>query len=772
MKAYLIVLFALSIVLPLSSATISGFVSRRDSAEPLQYVNVFIRETKAGMQTNKKGYYVINISEPGDYTMEFSLISYETLSHSFKVSSSDDNLSFDAQLSKSGIEMSKVTVTAKGDEDGPLIRNSLIRRDTEQIKSVVSPIEADVFRAVLTLPGVAPISDFSAGLYVRGGSPDQNLILLDDIDVYNPNHFGGVFSTFNSDAVEGIDLIKGGYPAKYGGRMSSVLDVTNRQGNRIHHQGIARLSAISSSATLEGPIHLFGINGSYMGSLRRTYLELIKTVYDELPDYYFYDGHAKLNWDISPKDKLSTSAYFGRDKLKFDFGATLNLDWGNKTFTSQLVHIFNPQLFAQFVVAGSEFTSNFSQITEEGEMAFERLNGIHDLSSKANLSYKPNNNHQLDFGFEEKWNNTWLEMNTTFQYDPNALPDVKVSSLTSALFIQDVWDINPLWTLQPGLRLGWYKTLKMNLDHLPDASYFNMEPRLSLRRNLDVGESVYANFGIYHQYLTLMTMEMSTPFDVWFPLDGSLKPGRSLHYILGYKRQLNRYFAYDAEIYYKTYDNLLEYNVATDYSWNNQTGTLSDTFHVGKGFTYGADLMLRNDWKGLEGFVGITLSKTKRKMEDFNLDPITHEGVSYYPKYDRSYSLSLVETYNLSKATGRQFLGTDFKLGINFTWNSGQPDRIPERTFFDGEDFQLIYSYKDRVRLPEYLRLDLSTKYEIVRRWGSIEPYLEVINVLNHKNVASRNYSISMNDNGSLELEKDDNTQFPILPFIGVNVKW
>jgi len=182
--------------------------------------------------------------------------------------------------------------------------------------------------------------------------------------------------------------------------------------------------------------------------------------------------------------------------------------------------------------------------------------------------------------------------------------------------------------------------------------------------------------------------------------------------------------------------------------------------------------MLRNDWKGLEGFVGITLSKTKRKMEDFNLDPITHEGVSYYPKYDRSYSLSLVETYNLSKATGRQFLGTDFKLGINFTWNSGQPDRIPERTFFDGEDFQLIYSYKDRVRLPEYLRLDLSTKYEIVRRWGSIEPYLEVINVLNHKNVASRNYSISMNDNGSLELEKDDNTQFPILPFIGVNVKW
>lgn len=772
MKVYLIVFVALLVFNPISCATISGFVTRSDSAEPLQYVNVHIAETKVGMQTNKKGYYVLNIAEPGNYTLEFSLISYENHSYSFSVASKEDNLSYDAQLKKSGVELGKVTVTAKAEDEGPLIRNSLIRQNTEQIQSVVSPIEADVFRAVLTLPGVAPISDFSAGLFVRGGSPDQNLILLDDIDVYNPNHFGGVFSTFNSDAVESVDLIKGGYPAKYGGRMSSVLDVTNRQGNRNFHQGVARLSAISSSATLEGPIHLFGINGSYMGSLRRTYLELVKAIYDELPDYYFYDGHAKVNWDISSRDKASTSAYFGRDKLKFDFGSILKLDWGNKTFTTQLVHIFNPRLFAQFVVAGSEFTSNFSQINEEGEMVFERLNGIHDLTAKANMSFKPRNDHQLDFGFEEKWNNTWLKMNTSYQYDPNALPDVEVSSLTSAAYIQDVWDINALWTLQPGLRLSWYKTLKMNLDHLPDASYFNAEPRFSLRRNLDIGESVYVNFGMYHQYLTLMTMEMSTPFDVWFPLDGSLEPGLSTHYILGYKRQLNRYFAYDMEFYYKTYKNLLEYNVATDYSWNNQTGTLSDTFHVGKGYTYGADFMLRNDWKGLEGFVGLTLSKTKRKMENFNIDPLTQEGVSYYPKYDRSHSLTLVETYNLTKATGKQFLGADFKLGFNFTWNSGQPGYKPERVYYDGDDFQLIYSYKDRIRLPEYLRLDISTKYELVNRWGSIEPYVEVINVLNHKNVGSRDYTLSLNDNGTLELEEQDGTQFPILPFIGVNVKW
>jgi hypothetical protein len=759
-------------ILPLSAATISGFVTRTDSAEPLQYVNVRITETKVGMQTNKKGYYVLNIDEPGNYTLELSLISFRTVSHAFNITSVDQNLSFNASMDNNAIELNKVTVTGKSDDEGPTIRNSLIRQNTEQIQSVVSPIEADVFRAVLTLPGVAPISDFSSGLYVRGGSPDQNLILLDDIDVYNPNHFGGVFSTFNSDAVESVDLIKGGYPAKYGGRMSSVLDVTNRQGNRNYHQGVARLSAISSSATLEGPLHILGQNGSYMGSLRRTYLELVKQIYDELPDYYFYDGHAKINWDASPRDKVSASAYFGRDKLSFDFGSTLNLDWGNKTFTTQMVHIFNPKLFAQFVFAGSEFTSNFSQVSEEGETAFERLNGIHDLTAKANLSYKPQNNHQFDYGFESKWNRTWLKMNTSYQYDPNALPDVNVSSLTNAAYIQDVWDISELWTLQPGLRFAWYKTIKKNLSQIPDASYFNIEPRVSLRRNLDIGESVYANFGIYNQYLTLMTMEMSTPFDVWFPLDGSLKPGQSLHYILGYKNQFSAQFAFDAELYYKSYKNLLEYDAATDFDWDNQTGTLSDVFHVGTGYTYGTDLMLRNDWKGLEGFTGLTLSKTKRKMADYNLDPNTMEGVAFYPKYDRSYSLSIVQTYNLTRETGFQVLGSDFKIGLNFSYNSGQPGYKPERIFYDGEDFQLIYSYKDRIRLPDYLRLDLSTKYEWQKSWGSIEPYFEIINVFNRKNVGSRNYSILMNDSGELELKQEDSTQFPILPFIGVNVKW
>jgi len=754
------------------AATVSGFVSREDSGEPIQYVNVRLVDTGAGMQTNKKGYYVINLPGTGTYTLEATLISFEARKFSFTITKAEEDKSLNIKMKEAAIEMATVRVTGSSADEGREIRPSLIRRTTEDVKSVVSPIEADVFRAVLTLPGVAPVSDFSSGLYVRGGSPDQNLILLDDIDVYNPNHFGGVFSTFNSDAVESIDLIKGAYPAKYGGRLSSVLDVTNRQGNRNYHQGVARLSLISSSATLEGPWKIGKQSGSYMGSFRRTYLELIKAMIDDLPDYYFYDGHFKVNWDPGSKDKLSASAYFGRDKLSFDVGHILNLDWGNRTFTTQWVHIFNPRLFSQFIVAGSDFSSNFDQVGDEDELVFRRENGINDISNKASFSWKPNNDHQTDFGWEMKYNQTWLKVISSYEYDPASMPDVDVSSLMSSAFVQDTWDLNELWSVQPGLRLGWYRTMRINLDHIPDASYLNLEPRFSIRRRLDLAESIYASYGLYHQYMTLMSADMSTPFDVWFPLDGSLKPGRSHHFILGYKNQFAEGLAFDCELYYKSYDRILEYDEATDYDWDNDTGELADTFHVGKGYTYGADLLLRTDWHGLEGFIGLTLSKTQRKMEGMNLDPYTHEAKSYYPKYDRSVALSMVQTFNLSQYTGRQVLGADFKVGVNLSINSGQPTEKPERVYFDGSDFQLIYSYKDADRLPTYCRLDLSTKYEWQKSWGSIEPYFEVINVLNRKNVGYRGYSIDVDAEGGPRLKTEDSGQFPLLPFIGVNVKW
>jgi outer membrane receptor protein involved in Fe transport len=772
----IMMLFAMTMatVSVLDAATISGFVTRKDSSEPLQYVNVRISETKAGTQTNKKGYYVMTIPSTGKYTLTVSMISYSKVTQPFEVKTSSEEINQDIALEKSSIEMEKVTVTGNRlDKDvvnTPHIKVSTITQTTEDIINTVSVAEADVFRSILTLPGVTPISDFSSGLYVRGGSPDQNLILLDDIDVYNPNHFGGIFSTFNTDAVESVELIKGGYPAKYGGRLSSVLDVTNRQGNRNYHQGVARLSLISASTTLEGPWDIGSEKGSYMGSFRRTYLDVVKKAFD-LPDYYFYDGHCKLNWDAGSRDKLSASMYFGKDNIEMDLGDKMHMDWGNKTLSTQWVHIFNPTLFSHFVLAGSNFASNMEMNSTNGKV-FDRRNSIDDATAKQMFSWKADNNHQVDFGFEAKFNDVDYLVKTRFQIDPNSMPDIKVSSLTGAAYIQDIWDIDEFWTFQPGLRISDYNTLKMNLPACPKASYFRLEPRLSLRRKLDVDENIYINYGRYYQYLTCMSMAMSTPFDLWFPLDGSLKPGKSDHFILGYKNQLSPNFNLDFELYYKTYNDILEYNTANDYTWNNQTGQLKDTFHVGDGYTYGFDTLIKTNWNGIEGFLGYTLSKTQRKMNDVNINPQTNEPEYYCPTYDKTHQLNIVETYNFTENTCRQLWGGDLKFGLNYSYSTGQPTQTPEGIYDDGEQFQIVYSYKDRVRLPAYNRLDLSIKNEWTKSWGTIEPYFEVINVLNHKNIGSRYYYIGFDDEGNGHIKKSDSGQFPLIPFIGVNVKW
>ena len=775
MRKHMLPLLLMLVAGRLFSATVSGFVTREDSGEPLQYVSVRVAGTKIGAQTNKQGYYVLTVNQTGSFKLEFSLVSHLRESRNFSIRSQSDEIVLNTQMKKSAVKLNKIVVTADAESglEGPVIRTSSIHRGREDIQAIVSVVEADVFRAVLTLPGVMPISDFFSGLYVRGGSPDQNLILLDDTDVYNPSHLGGLFSTFNTDAVENVELIKGGYPAKFGGRLSSVLDVTNRQGNRVKSQGVARVSLISSSATLEGPWSVGSADGSYMASFRRTYLELIKTIYDKLPDYYFYDGHAKFNLDADNSNKLSFSGYIGRDDLSYYLGSVLDVDWGNSNISARWLHLFSPRLYSNFTLAGSQFSSGMSQTAAEGdETIFRTDNSIKDLTAKGILNWKPNNSHEVESGFEVKWNDTALKMETSYQIDPDGLPDGAISSLTSSLFLQDTWVINPLWTLQPGLRLNWYRTGRIIPDQIPAANYLNLEPRLSFRWTLDAGESVYTNFGVYNQYLTLLAMDVNTPFDVWLPLDGSLRPARSLHYILGYQRRLGKHLALETEAYYKDYDNLAQLDFNAFFNWNNSTGNLGSAMRVGIGHAYGAELLLRNDWNGLEGFIGYTFSRTRRKIEGLNLDPQTGEASYFFPRFDRSHSVSMVESYNLSANTGWQPLGADFKLGLNFSYNSGQPLEVPERIYFDGDSFQIIYSYKDGHRLPYYMRLDLSAKLQWNTRWGSVEPYLDVINVFGRKNVSFRTYQLVPQEDLTLRLETQDGSQFPFLPFIGVNVTW
>ncbi|MCK9328915.1 MAG: TonB-dependent receptor [Candidatus Cloacimonetes bacterium] len=756
----------------LSSATISGIVTNKNNGQPIEYASVIIKGKSQGAYTNNKGYFVITDIIPGKYIIFASQTSYAVSESNVVVKNIKEDIYLKIELSQKTIAMEDVTVSASSidnDINSREIVVSKVIRNTKQLLDVVQVAEPDVFRSMLTLPGVTPIADFSSGMYIRGGSPDQNQILLDDIDVYNPSHFGGLFSTFNTDAIESVELLKGGFPAKYGGRLSSVLDVRNRDGNRKHHQGIARLSLISLSATMEGPWTLGKENGAYMCSFRRSYLDLMRKAISEIPNYYFYDGHLKLNWDIDRKNKLMVSTYFGYDKLDMDMGSDFMIGWGNNTVTSQWVHIFNPQLFSHFVIAGSHFESLMEM--SDSDNNFKRINNIDDLSIKAMMSYKPNNYHMIEYGIETKYNTIEFKNETNMDIAEERMPNILANSITSDLYLQDTWSINPFWTLQSGIRVSNYKTLDVNLQSSPPATYWKFSPRVSLRKELSISSNVFVSYGRYYQFLTLISPGMSTPLDIWFPIDKTVKPGISDHYIFGYKNQFNEGLGLDIELFYKDMDNLVEYRWETEEEWNNDTMTLKDVFHIGKGDAKGIEVLLKTDKWGWSGFIGYSYSVTRKKLADYNLNPQTHSPEYFYPKYDRNHQVNIVQTYNLTEQTGKQLWGADILFGITYAFATGQPTQIPEKIYYSNEQVDFMYSYSDSRRLPNYSRLDLSYKMQWHKEKYTIEPYLQIINFTNNTNVFDRSYYIEFVE-GNMVLKYEDTNQFPLIPFIGVNVNW
>jgi len=753
------------------AVTVSGFVLDKTNGERIAYSSVIVVGTKQGTLTNKEGYFVLNNVPAGKVEYFITHTAYKPAKVIKMTEDSEAEIFFRVELDKSLISVEGMEVNAEKydlDINSRELKVSNVLRTTEDLTSIPQIADADVFRALQVLPGVSAMSDFSSGLYVRGGSPDQNLILLDETDVYNPSHFGGIFSTFNTDAIENVELMKGGFPAKYGGRLSSVLDVTNLDGNRKYHQGVARLSLISANTTQQGP----WAKGSYMLSFRRTYIDLIAKLADlEIPDYYFYDGHAKFTWDMSQKDKITASCYFGKDDLSMDIGMKMGLDWGNETCTTQWVHIFNPQLFSHFALSRSHFDFNF-KILSQSDQEFLQANNITDYTVKNLFSYIPNDAHNIDFGYEIKYLDVEFFVETTTDFDQNQLPDIEVPSIISSFYVQDSWKLSDYWTIQPGIRFTYARATSEYLPDKPTADYFRTSPRLSVRRKLNDLSNVYLSYGRYYQFLTSMDAGDS-PMGLWFPIDNSVKPGSSDHYILGYKTQVAEDFAFDIEGFYKVYDNLVAARPETDFEWNNETGVLSDIYNQGEGYSYGADIMFRTDWNGLEGFIGYGFSVTKKKIKELNINPQTGEEEWYFPKYDRSHQLNIVESYNYSEATGSKFIGADLKIGATYSFGSGQPTPIPEMLYFNGDDLTIMYSYLDAERLPFYSRCDISVKFKWQYEKWSLEPYIQVINLFKHENVWSRSFLPEYDDlTGELSIKSEDSGMFPRIPFIGVNIEW
>lgn len=731
-------------------ASVNGYITDAETGETLLTANIALVEVNRGTSSNTSGYYTITNIEPGTYTLAASYIGYRRFEREITLEAGE-NLRIDIEMVPEGVQLDAIIVESQSErEEQKNIGRAQV--STQLIKELPSVIEPDVFRSVQLLPGVKAASDFSSGLYVRGGSPDQTLILLDETTVYNPTHFFGFFSTFNPDAVKDVRLYKGGYPAKFGGRIGSVLTVFNKDGNRNETQGSVSLGLLASRASLEGPLG----NGSWMLAFRRSTLEpvlaALRNSVDGIPDkFYFYDINGKISNDITENDRLSLAFYSGNDNVSIPFqdDANINLKYGNQTVSGQWRRIVSENLFSFVTVTGSRYFNepNF----EIAGTPFERNNEIYDFSVKADFEYLPNERHTISAGI---WGGNLL---LTFQdrFDNQETFNNRISSQYLSAYLQDEWRPTEKWRLNGGLRLNSFS----------EGDYIRLEPRLSTEYRPTDRIRLQAAYGRYYQYLTLITNEAFSGFDLWLTTDNGVPPAFGDQFVLGAKTVPFAGYGFDAEVYYRTMRDLFE----LDPFINDAAGLdYEELFRFGEGYAYGLELFFEKQQGPLTGFIGYTYGVTRRKFPGFNtpiLDDPTRARF-YPPKYDRTHDVNITTSLRLSDrwSTNAVFsyaTGQAYTQPLGRTEISGIPwDNEPRDIFTVGN--------VNASRLPSYHRLDLAfSRTGTFFGIGDAEWQIQIINVYSRRNVWFYNFDFDENP-----IERQEVNLLPIIPSLSYTVNF
>lgn len=750
-------IFFLLFLLPLlcygqGSASVSGYIEDAETGETLISANIALEGTRKGTSSNTSGYYTITNIPEGTYTLVTSYIGYQQFSQQITLTEGE-NLRLDIRLKPEGYQLEELIVESEAEKKEQ--KNiGVAQIQTELIKKVPSVFQADVFRSIQLLPGVKAASDFSSGLYIRGGSPDQTLILLDRTTVYNPTHFFGFFSTFNPDAVKDVRLYKGGYPAKYGGRLGSVLTIFNKDGNRNEFSGSATLGLLASRILIEGPYS----KGSYMLAVRRSTLEPIlaalRSSFESIPDkFYFLDLNGKFNYDANPNNKFSLAFYSGSDNVEVPFAedARINLNYGNQTLSGNWSHIFSEQLFGNLTLTGSRYFNfpSFSIATTP----FERSNNIYDFSIKGDLEYLAGENHEIETGF---WGGS-LTLKLQDEFDGNETFSSRIATSYASWYLQDTWQISPQWQIKPGVRLNGFS----------EGSFVRVEPRISAEFEPSEELRFQAAYGRYNQYLTLITNEAFSGFDVWLTTDNGVPPAFGDQFVLGAKTKPWEGYGVDVEVYYRTMEDLFELDpflpdpAGLDYP---------DLFRFGTGYAYGAELLFEKQLGRFTGFLGYTFSVTRRKFPNFN-EPIGGSQARFYPpKYDRSQDINLVLEYKLSRR---------WKTNIVFNYATGQAYTKPlgravaiDSPFSSSESSstvvdQVIVGKVNASRLPAYHRLDLSfTREGTFFGAGEAEWQFQIINVYSRRNIWFYNYDLNF------PVTREPVQLLPILPSVSYTINF
>ncbi|MFH1196746.1 MAG: TonB-dependent receptor [bacterium] len=717
--------------------------------------NKLIQTTTA----DRNGFYSIDNIGKGVYTIAVQVIGYKTEEKKFTTEESY-LLKIDFELFEEKIILDDVFVVGQKTKN---IEISTVDLSIELIKKLPSMSgEMDVYRALTMLPGVTTASELSNGLYVRGGSPDQTLTLVDGVVVYNPFHLGGFASSFNSDAVQDIKLIKGGFPAEYGGRVSSVLDIKLRDGNSTAFKGNIGIGVINSRASIEGPLndkmtYLFSARKMYLNSLQEAFLKDVN-----IPFYGFHDYNGKITLKASEKDWVSISGYYGKDNLysppaSADVGYDIN--WSNLFLNLNWLSVHGDKKFTRFAVnyTAYEFNTQIRDLTPYSyKQDFVSTSRIEDISLKIDGQYLSIENHTVKAGIEMVIHNFKLLNNNFYasELEKDERFENTITGLEMALYVQDEWIITPLLNATWGIRIYGF----------PRARYYQPEPRISLSYAMTENFFIKGAYAMGNQFLHLIIRnDVLLPTDMWFPSTPKIKPVNAQQAILGFEYTFdNQIYLISAEGYYKQMENLYEYSDTSTFTIENE---LEQQLTGGRGDAYGVEFFFNKRAGNLTGWIGYTLSFTKRYFDAVN------KGNPFYPRYDRRHDIEVVLSYQFNKA---------WEAGLTWSYSTGQTYTMPTGQYYfpslysnneEGSEVYLDYTNLNEYRLPPYHKLDVSLSYKFDWFNYPCTLNLSVYNVYNNQNSFAHYISYSIDpDTGALTPQLKRFTLFPFLPTLTFNI--
>ncbi|HTN46318.1 MAG TPA: TonB-dependent receptor [Flavipsychrobacter sp.] len=743
--------------------TISGFIVDSLSDEKLIGAVIAVPSLNIGTSTNAYGFYSITVPANENIIMQISYVGFRSQIRSVNLHK-NENINF--SLVSSGTLREVSVASERAGKIHESSQMSVVSIPIAQAKSLPTFLgEVDIMKTIQLLPGIQAANEGSSNLIVRGGSPDQNLILLDGVPVYNAYHLFGIFSVFNADALSSLEVVKGGFPARYGGRLSSVVDIKMKEGNKQKYHTEGGIGLLASRIMVEGPIVKNKM--SFMISGRRTYYDILaRPLYRSQTDgkyrlvLNFYDLNAKLNYRLSEKDHIYISAYMGNDKFgikeKSDNEVyNSGIKWGNITAVARWNHLFNSKLFGNFTLYHSRYKFNlYSELSGANEnYKLNYFSGIYDWAAKYDVDYIPNNRHYIKAGLGGIYHT----------YTPNAsqikganIPDIdsvnKLNSIEGNAYIEDDILITAAWKANVGLHFNSFFT--------DSKTYISLQPRLSTRYILFERTSLKASYAYMNQYIHLLSNSgIGLPTDLWVPVTDKLLPMQAHQMALGMAHTTRQDVEISVEGYYKKMNNVLEYKNGASFilagsNWQ-------DKVTQGRGESYGGEFFVHKKAGRTSGMISYTLSWSNRLFSDLN------NGKTFPYKYDRRHDFKIALVHKLT---------SKIELSCDWIFSSGNTMSIPTAKYYGSspnsfmsvdEPYNYYYPARNNYRMPAYHRLDAGAKFTKVKSKSTREWVLGIYNMYNRRNPF---YIYSEEKNGITTFKQISLLGF--LPSISYNFKF